>query len=61
MQMREGTVPQQAGDRSGRMGMYYAALLAEAYRKAGQTVEGLNVATEALARAHQSWGPSLRS
>ena len=34
--------------------MYYAALLAEAYRKAGQTVEGLNVVTEALARAHQS-------
>ena len=39
--------------------MYYAALLAEAYRKAGQTVEGLNVVTGALARAHQTWVPVI--
>ncbi len=31
-----------------------AALLAEAYRKAGQTSEGLNVVTDALARAQQT-------
>ena len=36
---------------SGRWVTYYAALLAETYRKTGRTVDGLNIATEALARA----------
>jgi predicted ATPase len=39
---------------SARWDVYYTALLGEAYRKAGQTVEGLNVVTEALARHHQT-------
>ncbi len=39
---------------SGRWNANYAVLVGEAYRKAGQTVEGLNVATEALARARKT-------
>jgi predicted ATPase len=38
----------------GRWAAHHAALLADAYRKTGQTVEGLNVITDALARATQT-------
>ena len=34
--------------------MQFAALLAEAHRQTGQTVEGLKIVTEALTRAHQT-------
>jgi len=39
---------------SGRWNALCAALLAEAYRKAGQTSEGLNVVTDALAAAQRT-------
>ncbi len=53
VQMLRGVAVERAGVGSVQWDMYYAALLGEAYRRAGQAVEGLNVVTEALARAHQ--------
>jgi class 3 adenylate cyclase/predicted ATPase len=53
-QILKGVAVGRARAHSVRMDTYYAALLAEAYRKAGQTVEGLNVVNEALARARQT-------
>ena len=45
-----------AGDRargvSGRWTVHYVTLLADAYRKSGQTVAGLRVVTEELDRVH---------
>jgi class 3 adenylate cyclase/predicted ATPase len=38
----------------GRFEALYAPLLAKAYRRIGQTAEGLNVITDALTRAHQT-------
>ena len=37
-----------------RQQTYYAALLAEAYLKGGQTEEGLNAVAETLARVHKT-------
>jgi predicted ATPase/class 3 adenylate cyclase len=39
---------------SGRWNMQFAALLAEAHRQTGQSIEGLKIVTEALARAQQT-------
>jgi predicted ATPase len=39
---------------SGRWNMQFAALLADANRQTGQSIEGLKVVTEALARAQQT-------
>ena len=38
----------------GRWAAHSAALLATAYRQTGQTIEGLNVVTDALTRSHQT-------
>jgi predicted ATPase len=38
----------------GRWNAHWAALMAEAYRKTGQTIEGLNVLTDALSTARQT-------
>jgi adenylate cyclase len=39
---------------SGRWSAQYAALLADAYRKSGRTIEGLRVVTEEQSRVHNS-------
>jgi predicted ATPase len=54
MQMLEGMAVRQARAAAVRDDAYYAVLLADAYRKAGQGVEGLNVVTDALAKARQT-------
>ena len=53
-QMLEALTAERARGMPGRWRVHYAALLAEAYRKTGQTVEGLNVVNEALTRAQQT-------
>ena len=52
--MLKGATAEWAKGASARWNTHCAALLAEVYSKAGQTVEGLNVVAEALARAHQT-------
>ena len=54
MQMLEGMAVRRARAGAVRDDAYYASLLAEAYRKAGQSVDGLNVVTDALAKARQT-------
>lgn len=54
MQMLEGMAVRRARAAAVRDDAYYAALLAEAYGKAGHSVEGLNVVTDALAKARQT-------
>jgi predicted ATPase/class 3 adenylate cyclase len=53
-QMLEGAAAERGRAPSVRVDMYYSAFLAEAYRKVGQAADGLNVATDALARAQQT-------
>ena len=50
-QMVRGLASDRAGGGSGRWNAHYAALLAEAYRKSGRTIEGLRVVNEELANA----------
>jgi predicted ATPase/class 3 adenylate cyclase len=54
LQILEGMTLRRARATAVRDDTYYAVLLGEAYRKTGQTVEGLNVVTAALAKAHQT-------
>ena len=54
MQMLEGMGLRRARAAAVRDDTYYAALLAEAYRKTGQIFEGLNVVTEALSKVQQT-------
>jgi class 3 adenylate cyclase/predicted ATPase len=54
IQMLEGMGLRRARAAALRDDTYYAALLAEAYRKTGQSFEGLNVVTEALAKVQQT-------
>ncbi|HEV8325950.1 MAG TPA: hypothetical protein VGQ08_00580, partial [Nitrospiraceae bacterium] len=54
IQMLEGMAVRRARAAAVRDDTYYAALLAEAYRKTGQRVEGLNVVADALAKARQT-------
>jgi predicted ATPase len=54
VQMLEGMGLRRARATAVRDDTYYAALLAEAYRRTGQSFEGLNVVTEALAKVQQT-------
>jgi class 3 adenylate cyclase/predicted ATPase len=54
IQMLEGMAVRRARAAAVRDDTYYAALLAEAYRKTGQSFEGLNVITETLAKVQQT-------
>ena len=58
-QMRQGFAAY-AGHRSEDGTPHFLALLAEAYGKAGQVEEGLQVLAEALAVSGQNWGAFLR-
>ena len=52
-QMLECAAAEEGRRTSVRVNVYYAALLAEAYRKTGQPVEGLKIITKALASVQQ--------
>jgi len=54
MEMLEGMTLRRARATAVRDDTYYALLLGEAYKKTGQTVEGLNMVTAALAKARQT-------
>jgi predicted ATPase len=54
VQMYKVLTLERAKATSARWDTYYSGLLADAYMKAGQTVEGINVATEALATAQRT-------
>ena len=53
-QMFEALTAERAIAPLGRWTAHWAALLAAAYRKVGQTVEGLNIVTDAIASAQQT-------
>jgi len=54
MQMLEGMAVRRATAAAVRDETYYAVLLGEAYMKAGQSVEGLNTVTGAIAKASRT-------